>query len=311
MNKKISIIIPCFNEQENIDLIVTEILEKTKQFPYCFEVVFIDDGSEDGTLAEVQKQSLKHLNVFYLELSKNFGKDQAIRAGLSVVNGDAIITMDADLQHPVELLATFIDYWEHGYEVVYTYREKTNPHVKWKQKLLSKAYYKIMNFLSSVELENGIADFRLIDRKVLDALKLIKENDVFYRGMVKWVGYRQKGISYQPNKRRFGEISYSVSTLTRLAVSSVMSFSVKPLIVATVLGLSFSFLALLFVPYILFSYLAGYAVSGWTSIITTIVFFGGLQLFILGTISLYLSKLYMQSKCRPNSLLRNTNYLSK
>lgn len=308
MNKKISIVIPCYNEEGNIGFLVDRIFSTTHHLNYDFELIFIDDGSIDHTIEEIQKQCLTHDNIFYLELSRNFGKDQAIRSGLAVAKGDAVITMDADLQHPPSLISTFTNYWEEGFEVIYTYRKNSNPHVVWYQKLFSKAYYKIMNFISSVDLEEGISDFRLIDQKVLKSLNAMAEQDMFFRGMVKWIGYRQIGIPYHPEKRENGEVSYSTLKLAKLAVNSALSFSVKPLLIATFLGVFFALLAILFAPYILISYLMGYAVSGWTSLITTIVFFGGLQLFILGIICLYLSKLYVQSKQRPNFIIRKTNY---
>ncbi|MBD3749764.1 MAG: glycosyltransferase [Sphingobacteriales bacterium] len=310
MDKKISIVIPCYNEEGNISVLVDKIFSITHHLEYDFELIFIDDGSKDNTIKEIQNQCLRHINIFYVELSRNFGKDQALRAGLAVANGDAVITMDADLQHPPSLITKLVNYWEEGFEVIYTYRETNNPHVSWYQKLFSKAYYKVMNFLSSIELEEGISDFRLMDRKVLKSLNLIIEQDIFFRGIIKWVGYQQIGIPYTPDKRENGEVSYSIFRLVKLAVSSVLSFSVKPLIIATFMGVIFAFLAVLLAPYIIISYLLGYAVSGWTSLITTIVFFGGLQLFILGVISLYLSKLYLQSKHRPNYLIRKTNYLN-
>lgn len=310
MTKKISIIIPCYNEEGNIDLLVHRILNITHFLNHDFELIFIDDGSRDLTINEIQKQCLNYSNIFYLKLSRNFGKDQAIRSGLAVANGDAVITIDADLQHPPDLISKLVNYWEEGFEVIYTYRKKSNPHVNWYQSLCSKIYYKIINSLSSIELEEGISDFRLIDRKVINSLNLIEEQDIFFRGMIKWVGFQQIGIPYTPEKRANGEVSYSIFKLIKLAVNSVLSFSVKPLLVASVLGVFFAFFAVLLAPYILISYLLGYAVSGWTSLITTIVFFGGLQLFILGMMCLYLSKLYLQNKFRPNYFISKTNYLN-
>lgn len=313
MNKKISIVIPCYNEESNICHLLEEINKLNIQIKsYDFEVILVDDGSNDNTVAELQNYSLLYSNVFFIELSRNFGKDEALRAGIEIAIGDAVITMDADLQHPPQKIKEFIKYWEEGFEVVYTYRKTANPHVSWYQKLLSKLYYQTMNLISSIELEEGLSDFRLLDRKVVNVLNSLKEKDFFYRGIIKWIGFNQIGLVYTPHERKEGNVSYSMAKLTKLAVGSMLSFSSKPLLLATYLGLFFAFLAVLYIPYILISYLAGYdTVSGWASLIATIVFFGGLNLFLLGILSLYFSKLFMQSKSRPNYIINKTNYPNK
>ena len=309
MKKKISIIVPAYNEKNNISALISEtnkILFNTK---YDFEIIFIDDGSKDNTLEEIKIQSHIHAHVFYVELSRNFGKDHALKAGLSVAKGNVAITMDADLQHPPRLLLEMLKYWENGYDVVYAYRKQANPHAKRFQKLSSKLFYKSINFLSDIELEDGISDFRLMDEKVMDQIKEINEYELFFRGIVKWVGFKQVGIPYTPDKRLAGDASYSTLKLMKLAINSIMAFSVKPLYIATYLGLFFAGISLLYIPYILISFFSGYAVSGWASLIATIAFFGGIQLFVLGMIGMYLGKLFMQNKQRPNYIIRSTNQL--
>jgi glycosyltransferase involved in cell wall biosynthesis len=308
MKKKLSIVIPAYNEEKNISFLVSELNRALISTGYDFEYIFVNDGSQDNTLDEIKIQAQLHSNVFYIELSKNFGKDYALKAGIDIAQGDAVITMDADLQHPPHLLPQMLKLWEEGYDIVYTYREDANPHVKGYQKAASKLFYKGINALSDIKLENGISDFRLLDEKVVNELKQIDEYEIFFRGMIKWVGFLQIGIPYTPAKRYTGNASYSFFKLAKLAIGSIMAFSVRPLYIATGLGLFFSVSALLYIPYILISYFAGYdAVSGWASLIATVAFFGGLQLLVLGIIGSYLAKIFMQTKHRPNYIVRSTN----
>lgn len=309
MKKYISIIVPAFNEVNNISSLVTEINKTLSKTNYNFEIIFIDDGSRDHTLDEIKVQCEIHPHIFYIELSRNFGKDHALKAGLSVAKGNAAITMDADLQHPPELLLEMLKYWENGYDIIYTYRKQANGYVKKHQKLTSKLFYKGINFLSDLQFEDGLSDFRLLDEKVILQLKGINEYEIFFRGIIKWVGFKQIGIPYTPNKRFTGDASYSSFKLMKLAINGIMSFSVKPLYLTTCIGLFFAAMALLYIPYIMISFFSGNAVSGWTSLIATIVFFGGIQLFVLGIIGMYLGKLFMQSKHRPNYIIRSTNVL--
>ncbi|RZA00996.1 MAG: glycosyltransferase [Sphingobacteriaceae bacterium] len=310
MKKKLSIIIPALNEENNIDFLIAEVFRFMKETAYDFELIFVDDGSKDKTLEQIKMQAGIHANIFFIELSKNFGKDYALKAGIDRATGDAIITMDADLQHPPHLLPQMLTYWEEGYDIIYTYRAEANPHVKRYQKRASKTFYRLINALSDITLENGISDFRLLDRKVVDELKQIDEYEIFFRGMVKWVGFNQMGIPYTPAERHTGEASYSFFKLLKLAIGSIMAFSVRPLYMATGLGLFFSVTSLLYIPYVVISYFSGYdTVSGWASLIFTVAFFGGLQLLVLGIIGMYLGKIFMQTKHRPNYIVRSTNLL--
>lgn len=310
MKTKLSIVIPAHNEEKNISFLVEEIFKSLNRTEYAYELIFIDDGSKDNTLNEIKTQAQIYPNIFYIELSKNFGKDYALKAGIDQSKGDAIITMDADLQHPPHLLPQMLKLWEDGYDIIYTYREDANPHVNSYQKIASKLFYKGINALSDITLENGISDFRLLDEKVVKQLQQIDEYEIFFRGMVKWVGFLQIGIPYVPAKRHTGEASYSFFKLAKLAIGSIMAFSVRPLYIATGLGLFFSVSALFYIPYVLISYFAGYdAVSGWASLIATVAFFGGLQLLVLGIIGSYLGKIFLQTKHRPNYIIRSTNLL--
>jgi dolichol-phosphate mannosyltransferase len=308
MQNKISILLPVFNEEANIEPVYFAINKVFKNLPEIeFEVIFVDDGSTDNTLAVLEQLSNKNNNVFFLSFSRNFGKDNALMAGLKYSTGDALITMDADLQHPPEMIPQLIAAWKEGYEVVYTYRENKNEHADLFNQISSKLFYNTVNKLSEVHLENGIADFRILDRKVVNVIANLSENNPFFRGLVKWVGFKQKAIPYTPNSRENGETKYSKWSLMNLAMTGITSFSTKPLSFAIYLGFFFSFASLLYIPYAVYSIYAGLAISGWASIIVTIAFFGGLQLMILGIIGLYLGKSFMQSKERPRYIISSGN----
>ena len=196
---------------------------------------------------------------------------------------------------------------EDGYEVVYVYRENKNEFVGAFNRITSRLFYKLMSKLSDVKLEDGLSDYRLIDRKVINILRDLHEDHLFFRGLIKWVGFRQKGISYLPKERHSGSTKYNKKSLIKLALHSITSFSTKPLVSAIYLGFTFSLLSLLYIPYVVFSLIYENAISGWASIIVTIVFFSGLQLMILGILGMYLGKVFMQGKQRPHFIIRETN----
>lgn len=307
MSNLISVLIPVYNEENNLLAITKAIQIVFQNIEQDYEIIFVNDGSSDQSINILKKIALDANNIFFISFSRNFGKDIALLAGLQYAKGDAVITIDADLQHPPELIPELINHWISGNEVVYTYREEKNIHAKKINQISSKLFYKLINNLSNVKLEEGIADFRLIDRKVVDVLNNLHEDFPFFRGLVKWVGFQQKGIPYIPNPRESGETKYNNKALLQLALQGITSFSTKPLTIATYLGFSFSLLSLLYIPYVLFSLWFEHPISGWASMIVTIAFFGGLQLMILGIIGMYLGKLFMQSKERPHYIIKESN----
>ena len=306
MRRKISVVIPSFNEEGNIEVLATRLINVLKAVPYTYEVIFVDDGSSDGTLERLKTLSGLDNNLFYLELSRNFGHQNALKAGYDYADGDCVISMDGDMQHPPELIPQFLEKWEEGYDVVYTCREYQDEATIFKTKT-SDLFYKMMNSLSDTKLEKGTADFRLIDRNVANVLSSLNENGLFIRGLVKWLGFKQFAIHYQCEARFSGKSKYNLKKMVKFAVQGITAFSVRPLYMATGVGMFFSLVAVLYIPYILISYFTGHVVSGWTSILATIVFFGGVQLMVLGIIGMYLGKLFMQSKQRPNYIIRSTN----
>lgn len=303
----ISVVIPVFNEEWNIPIISNSIASLFNAIPYDYEILFVNDGSTDNSLQALKTVAAENKHIKYISFSRNFGKDNALLAGFDFAKGDAVITMDADMQHPPELIPKLIDLWQQGNAVVYTYREDKNEHAAKMNQLSSTFFYRLINHLSDVELEDGIADYRLLDKKVVAILNNLHEDRPFFRGLVKWVGFQQTGIPYKPHARATGETKYDHKALVRLALQGLTSFSVKPLNIAIYLGFSFSALSVCYLPYVLYSLLYGKAISGWASTIVTIVFFGGLQLMILGIMGIYLGKLFMQSKQRPKYIIDETN----
>jgi dolichol-phosphate mannosyltransferase len=312
MHKKISVIIPCYNEALNIPKIIQEIEVVFETLNYNYEIILVDDGSIDATVALFKVESERNTNVKFIEFSKNFGKDQALKAGIDAANGDALVTIDADLQHPPSLIKEMVEKWEAGFEIIYAYRKENNPDASLKNKIGSKAFYKIVNYLSDINLENGIADYRLIDKKVIKALVSINEYELFLRGMVKWIGFKQIGIPYIPEQRFAGESNYSIKSLMKLALHGIVSFSTKPLYLSIFLGLSLAGLGVLFYSiYVFYSLFYHLAISGWASVIFTIVLFGSLNLIVLGIVGIYVGKIFIQSKNRPNYIIRDTNIETK
>ena len=306
MNKLVSVVIPSYNEEENIIVIINRVTTVFNSLNYDFEIIVVDDGGSDHTLSLIKELEKSKTNIFYIEFSRNFGHQLALKAGLDHAHGDCVISLDADLQHPPELFVQMLAKWEEGYDVVYTRRQEDKK-LSFRKRKSSAYFYKLLNSLSDVELEAGTADFRLLDRRTVDVLKNFNENEPFIRGLVKWLGFKQYAIDYVPNQRFAGASKYSISKMKKLAIQGVTSLSIRPLHMAVYLGFFFSVLSLLYIPYIIYSFYIGKEVSGWASLISTVVFFGGLQLIILGIIGIYIGKMFMQSKNRPNYIIRDTN----
>ncbi len=308
MQKKISVLIPVYNEAGNIHTIHKAIHDFFLEMPqYSHDLIFIDDGSTDLSVLQIRKLSSEYQNVAYISFSRNFGKDNALLAGFANSMGDAVITIDADMQHPPSLMKQLLHEWESGYEMVYCYREKKNEHAGFKSQFFSRMFYKAINALSDIKMQEGVSDFRIMDRKVVNAIKAMQEDHPFVRGMVHWVGFTQKGIPYTAAGRHTGDSSYKMKSLVKLALNGITSFSTKPLNIAIYLGFFFSMLSMLFIPYAIISKIYGVAISGWSSVIVTIAFFGGLNLMILGILGIYLGKTFMQGKKRPHYIISETN----
>ena len=305
--KKISIVIPVYNEAVNIPLLYKEVSKLLSETPYAYEFIFVDDGSTDESLAVIKLLTKTDSNVFYIELSRNFGHQYALKAGLDLSNGDCVVSMDCDLQHPPEVVVKLIRKWEEGYDVVYT-RRKPDKKLSWIKRRTSSLFYDLMDKISDIKLERGTADFRLMNRNVLDAFANLNESELFIRGLVKWAGFRQTAIDYDPRERYAGKSKYNLKKMLSLAFRGLTAFSVRPLQMIAYLGIILFLISMILVPYAVVSYIMGKAVSGWTSLMISVIFFGSLQLLMIGVVGLYISKLVIQSKQRPHYFIRETNY---
>ena len=308
---KITIVVPVFNEEGNAVVIIEKLNSVIAGLPdISSEIIFVDDGSTDDTLPVLMSLCATNSNCHYISFSRNFGKDNALMAGFKASTGDAVITIDADLQHPPSLIPEFISWWQKGFDVVYAFRKDKNIHANFFTRFRSELFYKAINAFSDVQMENGISDFKLIDRKVIDIINQLPEDRPFLRGLIKWVGFKQKPIEYEPNERYSGITKYSFINLVKLAAQGLTSFSTKPLTFAIYLGFFFSFTSLFYIPYVLISLYYHLERPGWASVIVTIAFFGGLQLMIMGIVGLYLGKTFIQSKHRPRYIIQSSNYPS-
>ncbi|WP_130736143.1 glycosyltransferase family 2 protein [Flavobacterium sp. J27] len=310
MKKTVSIVIPSFNEESNIEMIAKTIHGVMNLLPYYYRIVFVDDGSSDDSLSCLEQLAKEDEKLFYISLSRNFGHQNALKAGVDTVKdiSDAVITMDGDLQHPPELLPQLLEKWEEGHDVVYTIRED-DVTLSYFKKKTSKAFYSLMNKLSDVKFEPGTADFRLMDKKVVAVFSDFSENELFIRGIINWIGFDQYALHYKSNPRFSGKSKYTLSKMIRFALQGITAFSTRPLHMAIFLGVGLSLFAFIFyLGYVIYSVYFGHVISGWASVISTIVFFGGLNLTILGIIGIYIGKLFIQSKRRPNYLIKKTNF---
>lgn len=308
MKKKlVSVVLPAHNESGNIESVNERIDSSFPHEIYDLEVIFIDDGSTDDTLLKVENLPNGNRRIFFIELSRNFGHQNALKAGLDFAHGDCIISMDCDLQHPPEIISKLLEKWEEGFDIVYTCREESR-NLSYLKRKTSNAFYSFVSWLSDIKIEKGTSDFRLIDRRVADVFSRFKENDLFIRGLIKWVGFRQVAIDYHPDDRHSGCSKYTFGRMVSFAFNGITSLSIRPLYLAVYLGFFLSFLSFLYLPYVVWSYYySGHYAYGWGSVILTIVFFAGIQLCVLGIIGIYIGKMFMQVKDRPLYIVKSTN----
>lgn len=298
----ISVVIPAYNEEGNVEAVASEVTNRLSAFSKC-EIIFVNDGSTDATMEKLRALHSKDSRIHFISFSRNFGHQSALLAGIHHAGGDCIITMDADLQHPPQLIPELINKWKEGFDIVTTIRDDSKNTSGYKR-LTSKIFYRLMNRLSNITLEEGAADFRLVDRAVAEVIRSSREHNLFLRGYIAWLGFRQCNIPYAPNLRLAGETKYSFGKMLMLALNGITSFSVKPLRVAMVLGALISGFAFLYAIYAIYVYLeTNEAVPGWTSVLVSILFIGGLQLLILGILGEYLGRTLMQAKMRPDFVI--------
>lgn len=299
---KVSVVIPAFNEENNI-LPLTKQLKEVLQDD--FEVLFVDDGSTDSTLDVLKQLHQKDNRFRYLSFSRNFGHQNAIKCGIDYATGECIITMDADLQHPPSLIPEMISKWREGYDIVYTQRIEEKE-ISFFKRCSSSFFYSLMNKLSDVKLDPGSADFRLVDQRVAEVIRNTNESNLFIRGFVSWMGFRQHRITYHAAPRHSGKTKYSFRKMFSFALNGITSFSIKPLRFSIVMGMLISFFAFIYAMYavVLYMFFPERAVAGWASVLVSVLFMGGIQLLFLGVLGEYLGKLFMQSKNRPTYIVK-------
>ncbi len=305
-NFKVSVIVPVYNEEGCISQLVGRLM-KVLVLYHDYEIIFIDDGSDDDTLAILRRKHIEFPKINYLSFSRNFGHQNALRAGTLHATGDCIISLDADLQHPPELIPELIQKWMDGYDIVYTIRKDVQ-RIPYFKKVTGRLFYKLMNAISDISFEKGEADFRLLDKNAAFELNKLSEQSIFFRGMIKWLGFKQIGIEYIPDARAWGSTKYSGKKMFALAVSGVTGFSVKPLRISTLIGVSIAFLSLIYGIYALYiKFFTSDSIEGWTSVFFMVTFIGGIQLIMIGILGEYIGKIFMESKKRPHYIIKENS----
>jgi len=301
---KISVILPVYNEEGNILILYNRLKMVLEELSYTHEIIFVSDGSTDGSENIIKKLMVFDSNIKLLSFTRNFGHQMALIAGLNHSVGDMIIIMDSDLQHPPELIKNLIGKWEDGYEIVNTLRIDINQK-GYLKKITSKYFYKLFSYISDIQLEGGSADFKLFDRKVVDSIKNLHENDIFLRGIIQWFGYSQTSISYIPDERWSGKTKYSIGKMIKFAISGITSFSVVPLRLVIYMGFIVAGLSFVYLIINIYNALIlKINISGYTTTIISILFLGGIQLISLGVIGEYIGKILFEVKQRPKYILK-------
>ncbi|SDJ76878.1 glycosyltransferase family 2 protein [Sediminibacillus albus] len=300
----LSILIPSYNESYNIPLIYQALKEQLAKMDH--EILFIDDGSEDDTFKQIHQLAAAHEEVKYVSFTRNFGKEAALLAGLRHARGDAVIIMDADLQHPTYLVSELLEGYQEGYDQVVAKRDRNGDSKV--RSLLTKIYYKIIDQVVDVKLKDGEGDFRLLSRKAVEAVLELSEGNRFSKGLFSWIGFEQKTVYYSNKVRDNGDSKWSYKKLINYGIEGIVSFNQKPLRVCLYGGLIIMCLALLYILVMLVQIIrTGVDVPGYFSIISSVLFLGGVQLVSLGIIGEYVGRIYAETKRRPHYLIRETN----
>lgn len=304
--KKVTILIPCYNEEQVLPQLYERLNEQSSTLPqYQWELLLVNDGSRDGTLEGIRALRRRDERVCYIDLSRNFGKERAMLAGLDHATGDCVIIIDADLQQPPETIPKMLELWEQGYDDVYARR--LNRHGEsWLRRRMSLLFYKLLQRFTRDDVLRNVGDFRLLDRKCVDALKQLREHERYTKGLFVWIGYRKTEVTYEQQERAGGESSFGFVRLLTLAVDGITSFSTAPLRISTVMGLIVSLVAFFYMCYVLIKtiILGGDPVQGFPTLIIVMLFLGGVQLLSLGIIGEYLARIFNETKNRPVYLVR-------
>lgn len=300
--KKISILIPAYNEQDSIPRLYESIsnnLFNNKELQYDWEILFINDGSKDRTLERIKALRELDKRINYVNLSRNFGKENAMLAGFDYVTGDCTIIMDADLQHPPTTIPLMIKYWEDGYDDVYARRNNRGKESFFRKKL-SLAYYSLLQRVAKIDILQNVGDFRLLDKRCILALRKLRETQRYTKGLYCWIGYNKKEIRFDQADRIDGKSSFNLFRLMNLAIEGITSFTTAPLRLATILGFIISIIAFFYLIFIIFKTIfIGESVQGYPTLIVVILFLGGVQLLTIGIIGEYIARIFNETKNRP------------
>lgn len=309
MNRDISIVIPAYNEEKNINLIVEEIRKLFMPMKIDYEIIFIDDGSKDNTWENIEKISNVEKNIKGIKFSRNFGKESAIFAGLEFSTGDCCIVMDCDLQHPPETILEMYDYWKMGYEVIEGIKLDRGKENKI-YKIFSKLFYKLMTIATKVDMEKT-SDFKLLDRKAVNAIIELPEKNMFFRAMSSWVGFKTITVGFYVQDRVEGESKWSTLGLIKYAIKNIVSFTTAPLQIVTFLGVLFFIFAIVLGIQSLYKYILGQALGGFTTIILLQLITGSITMLSLGIIGAYISAIYDEVKNRNRYIVeKSTNIIN-
>ena len=306
--KKISIIIPAYNEEEALPALmerITKFADDTKD--YDFEFLFVNDGSKDRTIELIKEYREKDKRVCYVDFARNFGKETAMKAGIDYATGDAVVFLDADLQDPPEVITEMIKYWEEGYDDVYAQRNSRKGET-WMKKFTSKMYYKVLQDLTNVPIQKDTGDFRLLDRRCVNALKVMKESQRNSKSMFSWIGYKKKAIFYDRDPRVAGKTKWNYSKLINLAIDGITSFTTSPLRISTFIAIpTFLVLFVYFIYVIAKSFIVHQPIQAFQAIILLILFFSGIQIMLFGIVGEYLGRIFNETKNRPLYLVNEYN----
>ncbi|MDB6060654.1 MAG: putative Glycosyltransferase [Verrucomicrobiaceae bacterium] len=298
----ISCVVPAFNEAPNLRLLVPQLTATLATLSHHVEIIIVDDGSSDSTAATAAALRDEY-PVKCVFLSRNFGKEAALTAGIHEANGDVVILMDSDLQHPVAMIPVFVEKWREGYEMVYGVRTNRDDE-GFVKRSLTNGFYKLLQRASRIPIQPDAGDFRLLDRKVVDSLKALPERSRFMKGLYAWVGYKSIGVPFQVEERRMGKSTFNFRRLTRLAVMGMVAFTELPLRIAAVIGLFISMLSIVYGIYVAIRTLIfGVDLPGWATLVVAITFLNGMQLLAIGILGEYIARIFNEVKGRPNYIV--------
>ncbi|MEZ5046823.1 MAG: glycosyltransferase family 2 protein [Chitinophagaceae bacterium] len=307
MPKLLSIIIPVYNEEKIIPELYQRVSDVASNITDDYELIFVNDGSRDHTFLEIINLAEKDKHVFYINFSRNFGHQIAVTAGLDKCRGHFVAIIDGDMQDPPELIKDMYDKMQEGYDVVYAKRNKRKGESFFK-KATAKLFYRLLRNITDIDIPLDTGDFRIMKRKVVDYLKKMPEQNKFLRGQITWLGFKQTAVLFDRDKRKYGSTGYPLKKMLRFALDGITSFSDKPLIFVSKLGLIISILAVCIIFYALYShFVIGKTVTGWTSLIISTMFIGGIQLVSIGIIGLYISRMNKNILNRPLYIIDESN----